>query len=115
MLGMTTEGPIRAVLAAEKGGPPGHLAELDPSELPEGDVTVKVRYSSLNYKDGLAVTGKGPVVRKFPMVCGVDLAGTVVESTQPGFAEGDEVVVTGFGLGEEHFGGFADLARVNGE
>ena len=79
-----TDGPIRAVLAAERDGPPGRLVELDPSDLPEGDVTVRVRYSSLNYKDGLAVTGKGPVVRKFPMVCGVDLAGTVEESTAPG-------------------------------
>jgi acrylyl-CoA reductase (NADPH) len=112
---MTTDGPIRAVLAAEKGGPPGRLTELDPADLPEGDVTIRVAYSSLNYKDGLAVTGKGPVVRKFPMVCGVDLAGTVESSSQPGFAEGDAVVVTGFGLGEEHFGGFADVARVKGE
>ena len=79
-----SDGPIRAVLAAERDGPPGRLAELDPADLPEGEVTVRVRYSSLNYKDGLAVTGKGPVVRKFPMVCGVDLAGTVEESSAAG-------------------------------
>lgn len=112
---MSSDSPIRAVLAAEKGGPPGQLVELDPKNLPDGDVTIRVRYSSLNYKDGLAVTGKGPVVRKFPMVCGVDLAGTVVESETEDIAPGDEVVVTGFGLGEDHFGGFADLARVRSE
>jgi acrylyl-CoA reductase (NADPH) len=78
-------------------------------------VTIRVRYSSLNYKDGLAVTGKGPVVRKFPMVCGVDLAGTVEASRADGIEPGDEVVCTGFGLGEEHFGGFADLAMVKPE
>ncbi len=68
---------IRAVLAAEPDGKPGRLAEIDEDELPDGDLTVRVRYSSLNYKDGLAVTGKGRVARRFPMVCGVDLAGTV--------------------------------------
>ncbi len=107
-----TDGPIRAVLAAERDGPPGRLAELDLADLPGGEVTVRVRYSSLNYKDGLAVTGKGPVVRTFPMVCGVDLAGTVEQSSWPTITPGDEVIVTGFGLGEDHFGGFADLARV---
>ncbi len=110
-----TDGPFRAVLAAERDGPPGRLVELDPAELPDEDVTLRVRYSSLNYKDGLAVTGKGPVVRKFPMVCGVDLAGTVEVSSAPGISPGDEVIVTGFGLGEDHFGGFADVARVKPE
>jgi acrylyl-CoA reductase (NADPH) len=110
-----TDGRIRAVLAAERDGPPGRLVEIDPADLPEDEVTVRVRYSSLNYKDGLAVTGKGPVVRKFPMVCGVDLAGTVEESAVPGIEPGDEVIVTGFGLGEDHFGGFADLARAKAE
>lgn len=112
---MSTDGSIRAVLAAEKNGPSGHLAQLDPKDLPDEDVTIRVRYSSLNYKDGLAVTGKGPVVRKFPMVCGVDLAGTVEASSAEGITAGDEVVCTGFGLGEEHFGGFADLAKVKSE
>jgi acrylyl-CoA reductase (NADPH) len=111
---MTNEGPIRAVLAAEKDGPPGRLADLE-HELPDHGVTVRVRYSSLNYKDGLAVTGRGPVVRKFPMVCGVDLAGIVEFSTDPDIKPGDEVVATGFGLGEEHFGGFADFAKVKPE
>ncbi|HEV8063651.1 MAG TPA: MDR family oxidoreductase [Acidimicrobiales bacterium] len=106
---------IRAVLAAEPDGEPGRLAEIEEALLPEGDVTVRVRWSSLNYKDGLAVTGKAPVVRSWPMVCGVDLAGTVLESANPAFSPGDEVIVTGFGLGEEHFGGYADLARVRSE
>lgn len=106
---------IRAVLAAEPDGPPGRLATIEESELPAGDVTVRVRWSSLNYKDGLAVTGKGRVVRSFPMVCGVDLAGTVETSDSPQFAVGDQVAVTGFGLGEQWFGGFAELARVKSE
>ncbi len=105
---------FRAVLAGEPDSP-GHLAELDDSQLPEGDVTISVSWSSLNYKDGLAVTGKGRVVRSFPMVCGVDLAGRVVSSEAPGVNPGDEVIVTGFGLGEERFGGFADIARVRSE
>src|ERR1039457_5895808 len=89
---MSTDGRIRAVLAAEKNGPAGHLTQLDPKDLPDEEVTIRVRYSSLNYKDGLAVTGKGPVVRKFPMVCGVDLAGTVETSSAKGITPGDEVV-----------------------
>jgi len=103
---------FRAVLAAEPDGSPGRLATIDESELPEWDVTIRVSWSSLNYKDGLAVTGKGRVVRSFPMVCGVDLAGTVESSDAPEFSAGDQVVVTGFGLGEQTFGGFAELARV---
>lgn len=103
---------FRAVLAAEPDGSPGRLATIDESELPDLDVTIRVSWSSLNYKDGLAVTGKGRVVRSFPMVCGVDLAGTVESSEAPEFTAGDRVVVTGFGLGEKTFGGFAELARV---
>jgi acrylyl-CoA reductase (NADPH) len=106
---------LRAVLAAEPDGPPGRLTEIDSSLLGEGDVTVRVRWSSLNYKDGLAVTGKGRVVRSFPLICGVDLAGTVETCESDAFAPGDEVIVTGFGLGEDHPGGFADLARVRSE
>jgi acrylyl-CoA reductase (NADPH) len=106
---------LRAVLAAEPDGLPGRLTEIDEADLPDGDVTIRVAWSSLNYKDGLAVTGKGRVVRSFPMVCGVDLAGTVEASDAPEFSVGDEVVVTGFGLGEERFGGFAELARVRSE
>lgn len=106
---------FRAVLAAEPDGEAGRLAEIGPGDLPDDDVTVRVRYSSLNYKDGLAVTGKGKVVRSFPMVCGVDLAGVVVDSSGDSVSEGDEVIVTGFGLSEDHFGGYADFARVRSE
>ena len=83
--------------------------------LPEGDVLVDVAYSSLNYKDGLAVTGKGKVVRKFPMVPGIDFAGVVAKSDSKNFKVGDEVVLTGWGVGESHWGGFAQKARVNSE
>lgn len=106
---MTT---IPAVLAAEPDGTPGRLGEIDTADLPPGDVLVSVAWSSLNYKDGLALTGKGRVVRRFPMVCGVDLAGVVESSDAPGVSPGDEVIVTGWGLGEERFGGYAPLARV---
>jgi acrylyl-CoA reductase (NADPH) len=88
---------------------------LTASELPDEKVTVRVAYSSLNYKDGLAVTGKGPVVRHFPLVCGIDLAGEVEVSTDPRWAPGDIVTATGYGLGEEHWGGYAALARVRPE
>jgi acrylyl-CoA reductase (NADPH) len=107
--------PLRAVLAAEPDGPPGRVSEIDRADLPDGDVTVRVQWSSLNYKDGLAVTGKGKVVRSFPMVCGVDLAGVVEESSADGIQGGQPVIVTGWGLGEERHGGFADLARVRSE
>ncbi len=106
---------MRAVLAAEPGVANGGLGEIDEADLPDGDVTVKVAWSSLNYKDGLAVTGRGKVVRSFPMVCGVDLAGVVVRSEAPGVERGDEVIVTGFGLGEERHGGYGELARVRSE
>jgi len=106
---------FRAVLAAEPDGPSGRLVTLPRGDLPVEDVTVRVAYSSLNYKDGLAVTGKGRVVRRFPMVCGVDLAGEVEESSDPVWSPGDQVIATGFGLGEEHWGGFAELARVRPE
>jgi len=117
--GVATE-QIRAVLAAEPGadgdpGVPGRLGEITTADLPDGDVTVRVRYSSLNYKDGLAVTGRGRIARRFPMVCGVDLAGTVIETGSDRVRVGDDVVVTGFGLGEDRFGGFADVARVRSE
>ncbi len=80
------------------------LAELDESQLPEGDVTVRVEYSTINYKDGLAITGKGPVVRKFPMVPGIDLAGIVEASTHPDWKAGDQVVLNGWGVGENALG-----------
>jgi len=87
---------------------------IDDMELPEGDVTVRVSHSSLNYKDGLAITGRGPVVRKFPMVPGVDLVGTVEETSHPAYEIGDAVVLNGFGVGEAHWGGLAQKARLNG-
>ena len=90
------------------------LTELDEARLPEGDVTVRVSHSTLNYKDALAITGKGPVVRAFPMVPGIDLAGTVEHSTHPDYAAGDMVILNGWGVGETHWGGLAQKARLNG-
>lgn len=91
------------------------LATLDESRLPPGDVVVDIAYSTLNYKDALAITGKGSVVRSFPMVPGIDLAGTVERSEHPGFAAGDKVLLNGWGLGEQHWGGLAQTARVRGD
>ena len=91
------------------------VTEVDDAALPEGDVTVRVAYSTLNYKDGLAITGKGPVVRKFPMVPGIDLAGTVEASSHSGIAVGDAVVLNGWGVGEGHWGGLAQRARLKGD
>ncbi|MRI34554.1 oxidoreductase [Endozoicomonas sp. OPT23] len=88
------------------------IQELDDSRLPEGEVTVAVEYSSLNYKDGLAITGKGRIVRNFPMVPGIDFAGTVIDSADSQFTEGDKVILTGWGVGENHWGGMAQKARV---
>ncbi len=90
------------------------VTDLDEAQLPEGDVTVRVEYSTVNYKDGLAITGKGPVVRKFPMVPGIDLAGTVEASSDPEWKAGDRVVLDGWGIGEAHWGGLAQRARVKG-
>ncbi|MCB0193048.1 MAG: oxidoreductase [Anaerolineae bacterium] len=88
------------------------IKPLTVSDLPEGDVLVEVAYSTLNYKDGLAVTNKGKVVRGFPMVPGIDFAGTVAESSSPDYKPGDKVVLTGWGVGETHWGGFSQMARV---
>lgn len=102
-----------AIVAAEvDGGSRATLTRLNDSDLPDGDVTVAVSYSSLNYKDGLAVSGKGPIVRQFPLVCGIDLAGTVEESDSPAWSPGDEVVLTGWGLSEIHPGGYTQRQRV---
>jgi acrylyl-CoA reductase (NADPH) len=102
---------FRAVVTDGEG--PATIVDLDDGDLPDGDVTVDVAYSSLNYKDGLAVSGRGKVVRRFPMICGVDLAGTVSASASPDWQEGDEVVVTGWGLGELHPGGYSGRQRVS--
>jgi len=91
------------------------LKDVDESQLPEGDVTVRISHSTLNYKDGLAITGRGPVVLKFPMVPGVDLVGTVEETSHPAYGVGDAVLLNGWGVGEGHWGGLAQKARLNGE
>jgi len=91
------------------------LIDLDDTQLPEGDVLVRVEFSSLNYKDALAITGRAPVVRHFPMVPGIDLAGTVEHSSHPDWKPGDQVILNGWGIGETHWGGFAQKARVNGD
>ena len=102
-----------AIVATEQG--PASLTEVLESSLPEGDVTVDVHWSSLNYKDGLAVTGKGRIARSFPMVCGVDLAGTVRVSDDARWSPGDEVVAPGWGLSETHPGGYTTRQRLRGE
>lgn len=89
--------------------------ELTRNDLMDGDVTVAVSHSTVNYKDGLVLTGNSPVVRKFPMIPGIDLAGTVEESSNPGFKPGDKVLLNGFGLSETHYGGYSEFARVNGD
>jgi acrylyl-CoA reductase (NADPH) len=91
------------------------LQTREDSALPDGDVTVAVEYSTLNFKDGLAITGKSPVVRQFPLTPGIDLAGTVTESRHPLFKAGDPVVLNGWGVGESHSGGLAQKARLKGD
>src|SRR5271154_6506333 len=103
------------VLNNEAGVFSAALKQLEPEALPAGEVLIRVAYSSLNYKDGLAVTGKPGVVRKWPMVPGVDLAGTVEESSSSNFKTGDEVVVTGCGTSETLWGGYAEYARLAAE
>jgi len=101
-----------ALLLSETGG---KLTDLETTDLPPGEILVEVKYSSLNYKDAMAIAGFGGVVRKFPMVPGIDLAGVVVESSAAEFPPGSEVAVTGCGLGERHWGGYAGFARVQSE
>jgi len=91
------------------------VKDIDDAALPDGNVTVRVAYSTLNFKDGLAITGQSPVVRKFPMVPGIDLAGTVETSSHPDHQAGDAVVLNGWGVGETHWGGLAQRARLNGD
>lgn len=90
------------------------ITDLDEKRLPDGDVALRVSHSTLNYKDALAITGKAPVVRKYPMVPGIDLAGTVEHSTHPDYKDGDSVLLNGWGVGESHWGGLAQKARLNG-
>jgi acrylyl-CoA reductase (NADPH) len=103
------------VVEKDESGQKVALRAFDESELMDGDVTVRVTHSTLNYKDGLALTGKGPVVRRFPMIPGIDFAGTVESSTHPDFKSGDAVVLNGWGVGETHLGGYAEKARVKGD
>jgi acrylyl-CoA reductase (NADPH) len=105
-----------ALVLEEEGGKIGAtVRELDDAELPDGDVTVAVEHSSLNYKDGMILQGLGRLVRSYPHVPGIDLAGVVVESRHPDFSPGQRVALTGFRLGETHWGGYASRARVRGE
>ena len=100
----------------EEAGYTCTLTEFDEAQLPvSGDVTVRVEWSTINYKDGLAITGKAPVVRSFPLVPGIDFAGTVTTSDHPRWKVGDKVVLNGFGVGEGHWGGLAQMARVKGD
>src|SRR4030095_7902412 len=103
------------VIEKTEAGPKTGLADFDERGLMEGDVTIRVEWSTLNYKDGLAVTGKAPVVRRFPMIPGVDFAGTVESSSHPAWHGGDKVICNGWGLGETHLGAYAAKARVKGE
>jgi acrylyl-CoA reductase (NADPH) len=107
---------FRCILVTKTdAGAKAALAELSDAELMEGDVTVAVTHSTLNYKDGLAITGAAPVVRKFPLIAGIDFAGKVVQSADARFKQGDAVVCNGWGMGETHHGGYATRARVKGE
>lgn len=107
---------FKAILI-EKDGTDIHagLSTVDDDRLPAGDVTVRVAHSTLNYKDALAITGKAPVVRSYPMVPGIDFAGVVEHSAHPAYKAGDKVVLNGWGVGEQHWGGLAEKARVNGD
>jgi acrylyl-CoA reductase (NADPH) len=96
-------------------GTTAQITQFDEAELMDGDVTVRVEWSTLNYKDGLALTGKAPVVRRFPMIAGIDFAGTVEQSSNPAWKAGDKVVCNGWGMGETHLGAYAEKARVKSE
>ena len=107
---------FRALLVTKDGDRQSVAAtELTDADLMEGDVTVAVEHSTVNYKDGLAITGKAPIIRKLPLIPGIDLAGRVLSSEEPRFQSGDHVVLNGYGLGEVHHGGYAERARVKGD
>ena len=103
------------VIEKSDTGTKAALADFDEANLMDGDVTVAVEYSTVNYKDGLAVTGKAPVVRRFPMIAGIDFAGTVESSTHPDWKPGDKVILNGWGCGETHLGAYGEKARVKGD
>jgi acrylyl-CoA reductase (NADPH) len=117
---MTTDGSeaavakFKAIVIADKGQSPA-LTEFDEADLMDGDVTVRVGWSTINYKDGLAITGKAPVVRRFPMIPGIDFAGEVESSSHPDLKPGDKVILNGWGLGETHLGAYGEKARVKGQ
>jgi acrylyl-CoA reductase (NADPH) len=107
---------FRAIVVDKaESGQSVRLTEFDEKELMDGEVTVGVEYSTVNYKDGLALTGKAPVVRRFPMIPGIDFAGMVESSSHPGWKPGDKAILNGWGLGETHLGGYAQKARVKGD
>src|ERR1700684_2290032 len=107
---------FRAVRADKTdAGQTVRFVDMEHADLMDGDATIRVTHSTVNYKDGLALSGKSAIIRSFPMVLGVDLAGIVETSGRPDFAPGDEVILTGHGLGETHSGGYAERARVNGD
>lgn len=103
------------LITKDESGYRAAVAQMDEAQLPAGDVSVRVSHSTLNYKDGLAITGKGPVVRSFPMVPGIDLVGVVEESANPAYRAGDTVLLNGWGVGEVHWGGLAQKARLKGD
>jgi acrylyl-CoA reductase (NADPH) len=103
------------VIDKSDSGQTVRLTDFDEKDLMDGDVTIAVEWSTVNYKDGLALTGKSPVVRRFPMIAGIDLAGTVEASSHPAWKAGDKVILNGWGLGETHLGAFGQKARVKGD
>lgn len=110
------QNPFKALLLTQDDGRTHHeVVNLTPDKLPQGDVLVAVEYSSLNYKDAMAITGTGKIVRQFPMVPGIDLAGTVLESSSPAYKAGDRVVLTGWSVGERYWGGYSQVQRVKSE
>ncbi|MDR0218345.1 MAG: oxidoreductase [Enterobacteriaceae bacterium] len=106
---------MKALLLNQHDTLSASIQELDSSQLPPGDVTVDIHWSTLNYKDALAITGKGKIIRQFPMIPGIDFSGTVRHSEDPRFHVGQQVLLTGWGVGENHWGGLAEQARVSGE
>jgi acrylyl-CoA reductase (NADPH) len=110
------DGTMKGILIEKQdNGSHASITDIDEANLPAGDVTVRVEWSTLNYKDALAITGRSPVVRSFPMVPGIDFAGVVETSEHPQWQAGDRVILNGYGVGEKHWGGLAQRARVSGD